>query len=198
MPQQPDHFQSRFSAFNPFVPDVATRPVDGLFHGVASKHTEQYGQIQIQSYLTQAEAHLAVDMLVVGRFTSNDGPQAEDRLKFAGAGQMAGNERNFPRPRNPGDRYITVRNACLNQRLRRPSQQLSGDIVVVFGNDNGVLAIGWAAVAAKDLGHEGNSIKLIANKGPLEGVLDAGQFRLRGALADVNSDSSTVLRVVID
>src|SRR6187549_3650877 len=47
-------------------------------------------------------------------------------------------------------------------------------------------------------GMKGAQARLNANKCPLEGVKDADQFRLRGALADVNSDSSTMPWVVID
>lgn len=71
-----DHLEGGFGAFAAFVPDVASRSMDCLLHGVAGQDAKKHRDVCVQRNLAKAVADLLIDVLVMRRFTSNNGTEA--------------------------------------------------------------------------------------------------------------------------
>lgn len=104
MVHQIDHFERRQGAVGAFISDGAPASIDGLVKRLAGQQAEQNGQLVFDCHRAQRLAHLLIDVLIVRRFASDDGPQADDGGKLTALGKPFGNDRQFPCSGHPGDR----------------------------------------------------------------------------------------------
>src|SRR5262249_40646903 len=86
--EQGYHFQRRLSAFYAFISDwfftatdfltdyAGTGSLDRLVNGIAGQHAEQDRNPVPQVRFHDADAHGRIDVLIVCRFATDDGPQA--------------------------------------------------------------------------------------------------------------------------
>lgn len=98
--------------------------MDRLFQRVASQDAEGNRDAGGETKLTQAQADLAIDMLIVRRFTPDHGTQAEDGGELSRVSQPLSNQGDFPGTGNPGDRDRLVVNTGGLQRLQGSLEQL--------------------------------------------------------------------------
>lgn len=123
--------------FFSFVADIAATSLDRLLQAIYGEEAKCNGLVVVQGELHERHAHGTVDVLVVGRFPSNDGAESDGASASPLAEELLDSEREFPSSRYGDDQDILVLDSGFQQGADGTVSQFAGDVIVVFGNDDG-------------------------------------------------------------